>query len=362
MHELPSSFGNLSALKTLSLQDNPKLESLPKSFGQLSGLQELTLTGNSIRGLPSMSGTSSLQTLTVDEAALENLPADFGALVNLAHLSLSNTQVRELPASFGNLQALKTLSLQNNNKLETLPASLKQLPHLEELTLSGGRMRELPSLSGASGLKRLRVENALIASLPADFAALRKHLTQLTLSNTKLLELPASVGNLSRLTNLTLTKNARLQALPEDSVSRLQNVQTIDLSDCPRLRTLPQSIGTLPNLRTLDLSGCTSLTVEDLPRSVQFPRAGLTVVLPTHLKDDVRDARLKHDPRARLLKNDMERKRDEMDDAIFDTNPAMNAGQIMSVAFHIKRGGDRLDDLRRNAKEAPPTPSTMTHR
>ncbi len=356
LHELPSSFGNLSALKTLSLQDNPKLESLPKSFGQLSGLQELTLTGNSIRGLPSMSGTSSLQTLTVDEAALENLPADFGALVNLAHLSLSNTQVRELPASFGNLQALKTLSLQNNNKLETLPASLKQLPHLEELTLSGGRMRELPSLSGASGLKRLRVENALIASLPADFAALRKHLTQLTLSNTKLLELPASVGNLSRLTNLTLTKNARLQALPEDSVSRLQNVQTIDLSDCPRLRTLPQSIGTLPNLRTLDLSGCTSLTVKDLPRSVQFPRAGLTVVLPTHLKDDVRDARLKHDPRARLLKNDMERKRDEMDDAIFDTNPAMNAGQIMSVAFHIKRGGDRLDDLRRNAKEAPPTP------
>ncbi len=157
LHELPSSFGNLSALKTLSLQGNPRLESLPQSFGQLSGLQALTLTGNHIRALPSMSGASSLQTLTVDEAALEKLPADFSTLGNLAHLSLSNTKLRELPADIGNLQALKTLTLRNNEKLGALPASIKQLPHLEELTLSGNRFRELPSLNGASGLKTLTV-------------------------------------------------------------------------------------------------------------------------------------------------------------------------------------------------------------
>ncbi|KFX77168.1 leucine-rich repeat domain-containing protein [Ralstonia solanacearum] len=358
LRELPSSFGNLSALKTLSLQGNPKLESLPQSFGQLSGLQALTLTDNHIRALPSMRGASSLQTMTVAEAALEKLPADFSTLGNLAHLSLSDTKLRELPADIGNLQALKTLTLRNNEKLGALPASIKQLPHLEELTLSGNRFRELPSLNGASGLKTLTVENTSLASLPADFDALCKHLTQLTLSNTQLLELPASVGALSRLTSLTLTKNARLEALPDDSVRRLKNVQMIDLSDCPRLRTLPQSIGALSNLRTLDLSGCTSLTLKDLPHSVLFPHAKLTVTYPKHLHNDVRDARLKHDPRARLLKNDMERKRDEMDDAIFDTQPAMNEGQIMSVAFHIKRGDDRLEDIRRNAKEALPTPAS----
>ncbi len=368
LRELPPSTRNLSTLKTLSLQDNPKLETLPRSFGQLSGLQELTLTGNRIHELPSVGGMSSLHKLTVDDASLAKLPSDFGALGNLAHLSLSNTQLRELPSGIGDLSALKTLSLQDNQQLAALPSSLGQLSGLEALTLKNSGVRELPPISQASALKALTVENSPLESLPAGFGSLCKQLTQLSLSNTQLRTLPSSIGKLSQLTQLTLKNNPRLESLTDASIQKLDKVTTIDLSGCERLSALPSSIGKLPKLNRLDLSGCTSLTMASLPRSLVFPRDELKVIFPEHLKDSVRDARIRQNPRAQLLDGHLELQNRAMNNAMFgpdETDEPMtrvpeNEGEVISMAFHAKHGYNRLEALRQNARSSMATSANKT--
>lgn len=364
LRDLPASIGNLFTLKTLSLQDNPKLGSLPASFGQLSGLQELTLKGNRIHELPSMGGASSLQTLTVDDTALAWLPADFGTLRNLAHLSLSNTQLHELPANTGNLHALKTLSLQGNQQLATLPSSLGYLSGLEELTLKNSSVSELPPIGPGSALKTLTVENSPLTSIPADIGIQCKQLTHLSLSNTQLRALPSSIGRLSNLTELTLKNNAHLELLSERDVRKLTSVKTIDLSGCVRLEALPPSIGKLPKLKTLDLSGCTGLTMASLPRSLVFPRNGLRVILPEHLKTGVGDARIQQNPRAQLLKGHLGRHNEAMNHALFGddesavsmTSVPDNEAGVVSMAYHVKNAYKRLEGLRQEAGSSTAAP------
>ncbi|OAI77073.1 protein popC [Ralstonia solanacearum] len=364
LRDLPASIGNLFTLKTLSLQDNPKLGSLPASFGQLSGLQELTLKGNRIHELPSMGGASSLQTLTVDDTALARLPTDFGTLRNLAHLSLSNTQLHELPANTGNLHALKTLSLQGNQQLATLPSSLGYLSGLEELTLKNSNVSELPPIGPGSALKTLTVENSPLTSIPADIGIQCKQLTHLSLSNTQLRALPSSIGRLSNLTELTLKNNAHLELLSEGEVRKLTSVKTIDLSGCVRLKTLPPSLGKLPKLKTLDLSGCTGLTMASLPRSLVFPRDGLRVILPEHLKTGVGDARIQQNPRAQLLEGHLGRQNAAMNHAMFGddesavsmTSVPDNEAGVVSMAYHVKNAYKRLEGLRQAAGSSTAAP------
>ncbi|CBJ40503.1 leucine-rich repeat protein type III effector protein (plasmid) [Ralstonia solanacearum CMR15] len=352
LRELPASTGYLSALQTLSLRDNKKLSGLPPSLSNLSGLESLTLAGNHIRELPSMSKAHALQELTVDEPSLAKLPPDFGAggtLGKLAHLSLSNTKLRELPANLGNLSGLKTLTLQGNQKLEALPPSFGQLTGLEMLSLVGNHIKSLPPMSGVSALKKLKIDDASLASLPRDFGAQHKALTNLSLSNTQLSTLPSSIEKLSHLQELKLNDNTQLRTLP-DSLTKMKRLQKLDLSGCKRLESLPQSIGKISTLQELDLLNCTRLTIAALPYSVRFPRDGLRVRLPDHLKAEVYGERLKANPRAQVLLGDLERKGEQMDDAIFDSRPQLNEGEVISLAYHLKNANDRKPLVQQNAE------------
>ncbi|MHA1342068.1 MAG: leucine-rich repeat domain-containing protein, partial [Promethearchaeota archaeon] len=55
---LPETFGNLSNLKELDLNDN-ELTSLPETFGNLSNLKELNLINNKLASLPESFGNLS---------------------------------------------------------------------------------------------------------------------------------------------------------------------------------------------------------------------------------------------------------------------------------------------------------------
>ncbi|UYR14864.1 T3SS leucine-rich repeat effector RipAC/PopC [Ralstonia pseudosolanacearum] len=256
LEQLPAGFADLDQLASLSLS-NTKLERLPKSLGQV---EELTLIGGRIHALPSASGMSSLQKLTVDNSSLAKLPADFGALGNLAHVSLSNTKLRDLPASIGNLFTLKTLSLQDNPKLGSLPASFGQLSGLQELTLNGNRIHELPSMGGASSLQTLTVDDTALAGLPADFGALR-NLAHLSLSNTQLRELPANTGNLHALKTLSLQGNQQLATLPS-SLGYLSGLEELTLKNSSVSELPPMGPGSALKTLTVENSPLTSIPAD----------------------------------------------------------------------------------------------------
>lgn len=100
--QLPSNFGNLSALTDISLY-NGQLQSLPDSFGRLENLKRLYLSGNQLESLPNSFGNlTQLQILDLRRNPLKALTVTFEELEKLKVLLLDSSD--NLPKSFGQLQ------------------------------------------------------------------------------------------------------------------------------------------------------------------------------------------------------------------------------------------------------------------
>jgi Leucine-rich repeat (LRR) protein len=82
---------------------------IPESFGQLSNLD----------------------TLNLDECGqLRSLPPSFRGLMKLKVLNISGSGVEELPEVFGELQSLVDFNARGCSSLSRLPESFGQLPNL----------------------------------------------------------------------------------------------------------------------------------------------------------------------------------------------------------------------------------------
>nr|XP_043630142.1 putative disease resistance RPP13-like protein 1 [Erigeron canadensis] len=104
---------------------------------------------------------------------------------------------------------------------------LDKLPLLRVISLSGFEISEVPKC---------------IVHL--------KHLRYLNLSQTKIEELPEDVGNLDNLQSLILFGCDKLRKLPK-SFSKLNNLRHFDIRDTPLFKKMPFGIGDLSNLQTL---------------------------------------------------------------------------------------------------------------
>ncbi|GJT28885.1 putative disease resistance protein RGA3 [Tanacetum coccineum] len=76
-------------------------------------------------------------------------------------------------------------------------------------------------------------------------------------SSDMLTDLPESVGKLKFLRYLNVSRS-KIVVLP-NSIVQLQNLQTLKLTSCERLRELPDGIKYMRNLRHLNIDGCCSL-------------------------------------------------------------------------------------------------------
>ena len=77
-----------------------------------------------------------------------------------------------------------------------------------------------------------------------------KCLSELFLDGTAIEELPLSIGYATRLVLLDLTNCKELKGLP-GGICNLASLETLLLSDCSKLETLPQNFGKLKRLRKL---------------------------------------------------------------------------------------------------------------
>ena len=126
---------------------------------------------------------------------------------------------------------------------------------------------QLPiSLSNLTALKKLDLRgNSKLQSLPEDLWSKLQNLEELSLCNCGLQQLPISLSNLTALKKLDLRGNSKLQSLPEDLWSKLQYLEELSLCNCG-LQQLPISSSNLTALKKLDLRGNSKL--QSLPEDL----------------------------------------------------------------------------------------------
>ncbi|XP_031255659.1 disease resistance-like protein DSC1 [Pistacia vera] len=254
--ELPS-LKHPSRLEILSLKSCLWLESLPESICELESLQKVILSNcSNLKTVPQIPCT--VKELYLDGTAIREL-LSLGHLLRLVKLSLKNcSRLESLPENICELKSLKYLSLSGCSKLERLPDGLGNLKALEELEVERTAVREIPFfITCLSNLENLSLAGWRIQE-PSSFPQLQlsdlHKLTKLNLTDCRIEELPSNLGLLRSLKNLYLGRN-KFESLPV-STKDLSNLVSLDLSNCQRLKSLPE----LPHrLLHIQAQGCTSL-------------------------------------------------------------------------------------------------------
>ncbi|MBK6696803.1 MAG: hypothetical protein IPG50_32125 [Myxococcales bacterium] len=205
-------------------------------------------------------------------AKFRALPDDFGDLGDeLVTLRLHTGALTTLPSSFAQLERLEDLDL-GHNALLAVPPELARLPKLRRLRFWATAMTDLTLLGGLTPLEDLEVDYANVAmpislarltrlrrlawhstgtlELPGALTSLEK-LEALDLSGCRLTSLPAELGRLP-LRKLVLTGNP-FEELPQ-CIFDLARLESLTLTVCKNLRTLPERLGAMRALRTLDLT------------------------------------------------------------------------------------------------------------
>ncbi len=112
-----------------SLRIKPgKLLSLPKNLSRLKNLVYFSMTGTTyFKGFPySVFGLTGLQTLELDLRAVKKIPEGFSNFKNLKTLILNEAQkINELPEELPQLPLLETISLSDTDNLSDVSALLK---------------------------------------------------------------------------------------------------------------------------------------------------------------------------------------------------------------------------------------------
>ncbi|XP_006859622.1 PREDICTED: leucine-rich repeat-containing G-protein coupled receptor 5 isoform X2 [Chrysochloris asiatica] len=190
LDEFPTAIRTLSNLKELHFYDNPIQLVGRSAFQHLPELRTLTLNGASqITEFPDLTGTASLESLTLTGAQISSLPQTVcNQLPNLQVLDLSYNRLEDLP-SFSICQKLQKIDLRHNEICEVKADTFQQLLSLRALNLAWNKIAIIQS-------------NAF-ATLPS--------LIKLDLSSNRLSSFP--VTGLHGLTHLKLTGNHALQSL-----------------------------------------------------------------------------------------------------------------------------------------------------
>ncbi|XP_037703624.1 leucine-rich repeat-containing G-protein coupled receptor 5 isoform X2 [Choloepus didactylus] len=181
--------GNPSLI-TIHFYDNPIQLVGRSAFQHLPELRTLTLNGASqITAFPDLTGTASLESLTLTGAQISSLPQTVcDQLPNLQVLDLSYNLLEDLP-SFSVCQKLQKIDLRHNRISDLRVDTFQQLPSLRSVNLAWNKIAI--------------IHPNVFSTLPS--------LIKLDLSSNRLSSFP--VTGLHGLTHLKLTGNHALQSL-----------------------------------------------------------------------------------------------------------------------------------------------------
>ncbi|MBV6885363.1 type III secretion system effector XopAE [Xanthomonas euvesicatoria] len=223
--------------------------------------------------------------MTLFHTGLQSLPESLGQLSQLRDLQVVGApDLKRLPSSLTRLSNLENLQL-TLIPLDELPADMGRMQGLRSLTLSGGHYARLPaSIVDLSRLTELSVSRSShFRELPENIGALQALTSLEVTSNSELERLPGSLTRLHRLEKLNLSSNHGLTHLPED-IGQLRGLKELSLKHCAALRELPDSVGDLAHLQLLELRGT---GLQTLPQSLARLPAQCDIKVPDHLADQL---------------------------------------------------------------------------
>ncbi|RXN17913.1 carboxypeptidase N subunit 2-like protein [Labeo rohita] len=229
-----NAFDRLQELQELEISGNHHwLTFDPRTFGSLTNLTRLLLNNNKIGALGAgiFDSLHKLETLQLRGNGLSYLPSLlFHRLHKLQELDLSFNLISSVSADvFQNNSLLRTLSLQTNS-ISQLPAGIfTHLDHLEELNLRSNPISNLSAETFPSGLRKLILKKNALAQLPRTIFHKLHHITYLDLSQNQLSEVPSDLfQNLISLKKLDLSEN-RITALPGTVFKGLFSIKALHL-------------------------------------------------------------------------------------------------------------------------------------
>lgn len=179
------------------------------------------------------------------------IPVSFGRLNMLQDIELEQNKLQGvIPTSLGNLTQLSQLRLADNILTGNIPSSLANCP-LNWLDLQGNKLTgsvpkeilQMPTLSAFLDLQ----DNMLSGPLPSEVGSL-KNLQHLDISNNKISgEIPESLGECLLLGYLNLSMNLFEGPIPS-SLSNLRGLQMIDLSYSNLSGHIPEFFGSFSGI------------------------------------------------------------------------------------------------------------------
>ncbi|XP_078348618.1 follicle-stimulating hormone receptor-like isoform X2 [Oculina patagonica] len=195
------------------------------AFAFLPSLKSrLRLVSVKLNKFPNLTGTSSLQYLTLTFNEIRELPENLCQnLKNLVDLTLNFNKIVRIP-DLAECTSLSVLKIEHN-EIESIGSSLRNLGNLKDLTLKGNKIKRLPSrtFEGVTKLETLNLAKNEIKSIADDAFAPFEMIKVLDLSFNAFPVLPAR--GLKTLETLRVRDNRELKELPAAKLTKIRLVE-----------------------------------------------------------------------------------------------------------------------------------------
>ncbi|XP_072963355.1 putative disease resistance protein RGA4 [Typha angustifolia] len=311
--ELPNSLDRLTNLQSLNLTDCKQLHALPSGLTQLCNLRYLGISNMSLNNVPK--GIGRLQSLTNLEGFIVAGECGTGemqdgwelkeveSLDQLRELSIVKLERATDGVMLDKKHHLRTLELrwtpqakrvgqwsyseEETNKIEEIFEKLSPPPCLEILTVDGffGRRYPIYMATSLSSLISLQLLNCIYCPHLPPLGQLL-HLKYLRIVNASAVVTISQefLGNrLNAFPKLELlyfekmpnweewSLGEKIEEEEEGALPLMLRLQKLALTDCPKLRALPERLKHATMLQTLHIEGARSLrAVQNLPSQTQW--------------------------------------------------------------------------------------------